>query len=170
MKKLLNCCAPTADVSYNRCQLTGLVIMRVLIGWHFLYEGIAKLLNPYWSSAAYLLESKWIFSGLATTIVANPTLLTAVDNINIWGLTLVGLAVTVGLVERPAAYTGMTLVLLYYLFMPPFVGYDYSVPTEGSYIVVNKNLIEAAALFVVACFPSGGIIGIDKFLLPKSEN
>ena len=81
--------------------------MRVLIGWHFLYEGIAKLLNPYWSSAAYLLESKWIFSGLATTIVANPTLLTMVDNINMWGLTLIGLALPLGIVERPAALVGM---------------------------------------------------------------
>ena len=35
-------------------QLYGLVVLRVLIGWHFLYEGIAKLLNPYWSSAAFL--------------------------------------------------------------------------------------------------------------------
>ena len=169
MKKLLSFFAPTSDVSYNQCQLTGLVIMRVLIGWHFLYEGIAKLLNPYWSSAAYLLESKWIFSSLATTIVSNSTLLTFVDNINMWGLTLIGLTLTIGLVERPAAYVGMAMVLLYYLFMPPFVGYDYSVPTEGSYLLVNKNLIEAAALFVIACFPSGGIIGIDKFLIPDSK-
>ena len=72
--------------------------------------------------------------------------------------------------ERPAAYVGMAMVLLYYLFMPPFVGYDYSVPTEGSYLLVNKNLIEAAALFVIACFPSGGIIGIDKFLIPDSKH
>ena len=166
----MNFFAPTSDVSYNRCQLTGLVIMRVLIGWHFLYEGVAKLLNPYWSSAAYLLESKWIFSSLATTIVSISTLLTFVDNINMWGLTLIGLALTIGLVERPAAYVGMAMVLLYYLFMPPFVGYDYSVPTEGSYLLVNKNLIEAAALFVIACFPSGGIIGIDKFLIPDSKH
>ena len=169
MRNYLNCCAPLTDASYNQCQLTGLVVMRVLIGWHFLYEGIAKLLNPYWSSAAYLLESKWIISGLATTIVANPTLLTMVDNINMWGLTLIGLALMLGIVERPAALVGMTLVLLYYLFMPPFVGFEYSRPAEGSYIIVNKNLIEAAALFVVACFPSGGIIGIDKFLFSKNE-
>jgi len=52
----------------NRCQLYGLVTLRALIGWHFLYEGISKLINPYWSSAAYLLDSKWVFSGLAKTI------------------------------------------------------------------------------------------------------
>ena len=53
------------SIKENKYQLYGLVTLRVLIGWHFLYEGIAKLINPYWSSAAYLLDSKWIFSGLA---------------------------------------------------------------------------------------------------------
>ena len=57
--------------TYSESQLTGLVILRILIGWHFLYEGISKIINPYWSSAAYLLDSKWILSSLAKTIVAN---------------------------------------------------------------------------------------------------
>ena len=50
-----------SSIMANRCQLYGLVTLRVLIGWHFLYEGISKIINPYWSSAAYLLDSKWIF-------------------------------------------------------------------------------------------------------------
>ena len=31
----------------NQYQLYGLVTLRVLIGWHFLYEGISKVINPY---------------------------------------------------------------------------------------------------------------------------
>ena len=38
--------------AYAGSQLNGLVLLRVLIGWHFLYEGVSKLINPYWSSAA----------------------------------------------------------------------------------------------------------------------
>ena len=34
-------------------RMVGLVL-RIMIGWHFLYEGIVKLLDPRWSSAAYL--------------------------------------------------------------------------------------------------------------------
>ena len=33
--------------TYSESQLTGLVILRILIGWHFLYEGISKLINPF---------------------------------------------------------------------------------------------------------------------------
>ena len=36
---------------YTNFQTTALVVLRVLIGWHFLYEGLAKLGNPYWTSA-----------------------------------------------------------------------------------------------------------------------
>ena len=84
----------------NQYQLYGLVTLRVRIGWHFLYEGISKVINPYWSSAAYLLDSKWIFSGIANAIVSNPTLLTISDYVNMWGLTLVGFSLMLGLFSR----------------------------------------------------------------------
>ena len=64
-------------------QLYGLLGLRVLIGWHLLYEGIAKIMNPFWSSAAFLLDAKWIFSGVAKWMVSNPSILGFVDNLNI---------------------------------------------------------------------------------------
>ena len=60
-----------SSIAKNKYQLYGLVSLRVLIGWHLLYEGVSKIINPYWSSAAYLLDSKWLFSELAKTIVSN---------------------------------------------------------------------------------------------------
>ena len=102
----------TSSIIVNNPQLYGLVTLRVLIGWHILYEGVSKLINPYWSSAAYLLDSKWIFSGLAKTIVSNPTLLTISDYVNMWGLTLVGLCLILGAFNRQATFGGMVFILL----------------------------------------------------------
>ena len=104
------------SIKSNQYQFYGLVTLRFLIGWHFLYEGISKLLNPYWSSAAYLLDSKWIFSGIAETIVSNPTLLTFSDYINMWGLTLVGVSLLFGIFSRYGALVGMGFIMMYYLF------------------------------------------------------
>ena len=132
-----------SSIKDNELQFYGLVVLRVLIGWHFLYEGISKLINPYWSSAAYLLDSKWIFSGLAKAIVANPTLLSISDYVNMWGLTLVGVSLLLGLLSRYGSLVGMTFICLYYLFAPPLLGLEYGRPGEGSYLIVNKNLIEA---------------------------
>ena len=152
------------------CIRDRLVVLRVLIGWHFLYEGISKLINPYWSSAAYLLDSKWIFSGLAKTIVANPTLLSISDYVNMWGLTLVGVSLLLGLLSRYGSLVGMTFICLYYLFAPPLLGLEYGRPGEGSYLIVNKNLIEACALWVLYCFPTSHIIGLDRFLPGIEKN
>ena len=158
------------SIKDNDFQFYGLVVLRVLIGWHFLYEGISKLINPYWSSAAYLLDSKWIFSGLAKTIVANPTLLSISDYVNMWGLTLVGVSLLLGLLSRYGSLVGMTFVCLYYLFAPPLLGLEYGRPGEGSYLIVNKNLIEACALWVLYCFPTSHIIGLDRFLSGTEKN
>ena len=160
----------TTSIIVNNHQLYGLVVLRVLIGWHILYEGVSKLINPYWSSAAYLLDSKWIFSGLAKTIVSNPTLLTISDYVNMWGLTLVGLCLLLGVFSRQAALSGMVFISLYYFFAPPFLGLEYSRPGEGSYIIVNKNLIEACALFVLYHFPTSHLIGLDRILFKSETN
>ena len=154
----------TSNDAYSGSQLIGLVILRILIGWHFLYEGISKLVNPYWSSAAYLLDSKWIFSSLAERIVANPTLLEFTDSVNMWGLTIVGLPLLLGFMSRYGAIAGLVFILLYYIFAPPFIGFEYSKPGEGSYIIVNKNLIEACALYVLYLFPTSQLIGLDRLI------
>jgi len=159
-----------ASIKSNQYQFYGLVTLRFLIGWHFLYEGISKLLNPYWSSAAYLLDSKWIFSGLANTIVSNPNLLTLSDYINMWGLTLVGVSLIFGIYSRYGSLIGMGFIMLYYLFAPPLVGLEYGKPNEGSYLIVNKNLIEACALWVLYSFPTSQHIGLDRFLQAKGKN
>ncbi len=60
-------------------QLWALVILRVAIGWHFLYEGITKLLNPDWSSLGYLMDSKGLFEGMFHSIAGNAALLNVMD-------------------------------------------------------------------------------------------
>ena len=49
--------SPEQDTRYPKAVMWGLVILRVAVGWHFLYEGVTKLLEPNWTSAAYLAES-----------------------------------------------------------------------------------------------------------------
>ena len=55
-------------------------------------------------------------------------------------------------------------MLLFYLCNPPFVGYFYSIPTEGSYLIVNKNLVEIGALLVILTTGSGQFAGLDRLV------
>jgi uncharacterized membrane protein YphA (DoxX/SURF4 family) len=145
-------------------QLFLLVLLRMAIGWHFLYEGLAKLFNPNWTAAGYLSVSKWIFAGFFHWIAEHPTLLKIVDIINIWGLILIGLGLLLGLFTRIASISGLVLLALYYIANPPLLGMDFGIPAEGSYLIVNKNLIELIALIVISFFPTGRFIGLDRFV------
>ena len=39
------------SLALSRTQQTALVLLRTLIGWHFLYEGLVKLVWPAWTRA-----------------------------------------------------------------------------------------------------------------------
>ena len=145
-------------------QLSTLVALRFLIGWHMLYEGISKLIYPGWSSSGFLKESKWILSGLCQWILSNDSILQVVDFLNTWGLIAIGLGLILGLFTRFAAISGALLLLVYYLINPPLVGLEYSVPLEGNYLIVSKTMIEAVALFAVAIFPTSSVFGLDVFV------
>jgi thiosulfate dehydrogenase [quinone] large subunit len=146
----------------SRVQMATIVVLRVLIGWHFLYEGLSKLTSPGWSASGYLLQSRGPFADVFRWMAANPNVLAAVNQLNMWGLTAIGLGLILGCFTRVASAAGLLVLLMFYLCNPPFVGYFYSIPTEGSYLVVNKNLVEAAALAVILVTNSGRAAGLDR--------
>jgi thiosulfate dehydrogenase [quinone] large subunit len=153
--------------AYTRFQVGALVALRLLIGWHFFYEGLAKLTNPYWTSAGYLADSKGFLHGTLMDIAASPTAVTVVDYLNEYGLVLIGLGLIFGLLTRAASIAAVVLLCLYYLAAPPLVGYAYAMPSEGSYLVVNKILIELAALLVLLAFPAGREWSLDGLLAKR---
>ena len=153
-----------SENNYSKGQLIFLLVLRFAIGWHLLYEGVSKLLNPQWTSANFLREAQGVMSGFADVILANPNLLNIVNFLNIWGLVAIGAAIILGLVYRPAAIIGAILLFFYYITNPPLVGFEYSMPTEGSNLVVNRTLIEAIALFGLAMFPTNKTFGLDYFI------
>lgn len=151
--------------TYSKVQFFTLVSLRILIGWHLLYEGLVKLATPGWSSASFLSESQWILSGFSSWIVEHAGVLQVVDVLNTWGLMAIGLGLILGLFSRIASYAGAILLFIYYLNNPPLIGMEYSIATEGNYLFVSKTLIEAAALWVLAIFPTSKQFGLDYFLV-----
>jgi len=154
----------SGETNLTRPQVWAIVLLRVLIGWHFLYEGIAKLSAPAWSASGFLIQSRGPFSGFFHSVAANPQALANVNFVTMWGLVAIGLGLIVGCFTRTAAVSGILLILLIYFCNPPFVGYFYSIPMEGSYLVVNKNLVEAAGLLVIAFTNTGRVAGVDRLI------
>ena len=131
-----------------------LALVRIVIGWHFLYEGLVKLLYPGWTCSGYLKSSTGPLAGFFHWMGSNDALVRVLDQLNIWGLVLIGLALMLGLAARAAAFGGMGMLALYYFAYPPLFGPAIGTASEGHYLLVNKNLIELAALLVVALYPA----------------
>jgi thiosulfate dehydrogenase [quinone] large subunit len=157
------------DPTLKRTQQTALVVLRTLIGWHFLYEGVVKTFWPAWSrdgapiarfsSAGYLRSATGpladLFHGLADV-----SWLPWLDYLMAWSLLLVGLGLMLGLFTQLACAGALALLALFYLSWLPTRGV-YEPGAEGNYLLVNKNLVEAAAVAVVLLFKTGRIAGLD---------
>ncbi|MEI6047300.1 MAG: DoxX family protein [Bacteroidota bacterium] len=163
--------ANNISLPYSNLQIFSLTLLRVLIGWHFLYEGFAKLFStPAWTAKFYLLGSVGPFASFFKGMASHSALLPVIDNLNIWGLILIGISLFTGLFARPFKLFGIALLLLYYFAYPPFAGVVISAPVEGNYWIVNKNLIEIAALFVLFMFPTSHITGFDRYFKHKQSD
>jgi thiosulfate dehydrogenase (quinone) large subunit len=153
------------EINYSKSQLSWLVVLRIFIGWHFLFEGMVKVLNPNWTATAYLMDSQGMFRSMFTGMAGNAALMNSVDFLNKWALVLIGLGLLLGCFARLSCIGGMLLLLLYTLSHPALIDADYMMPLEGSYFLIDKNLIELGALGVLFVFPTARVIGVDRVLV-----
>ncbi len=122
----------------SRLQRVSLVVLRTLVGWHFLYEGFYKVIAPSWSREGVPL-GRWTSAGYLKGAAAGPF---------------------AGLFTQAGCVGALLLLAMFYLSAIPTSG-TAQAGAEGAYLIVNKNLIEAAAVLVVFSFRTGRIAGLD---------
>lgn len=142
-------------MKYKNSQTIVLLLLRLILGYHFLFEGIDKLFSANWTSAVFLEQTNWLFSNFYHILADNATLLSIVDFLNIWGQILIGISLIIGLFSTVAAWFGALLLFIYYFAIPPFI---------ESYLFIDKNLIELFAFLVVALFPTSHLLGVDRIV------
>ncbi len=150
-------------------QQFGLVFLRTLVGWHFLYEGYFKLWRPAWtregtllgpwSSAGYLRAANGPFAEIFHRL-ASSSWLPTIDHVVSVALVLVGLSLLLGLFTQAGCVGALVLLATFYLSLVPTSGL-HETGSEGAYLLVNKNLVEAAAVLAVFAFRTGHIAGLD---------
>lgn len=96
--------------------------------------------------------------------VVMPSPVDSINNQTIFGLTAIGICLIFGLLTRPAAAAGAFMLIMFYLPMPPWPGVPEAPGPEHSFII-NKNIIEAIGLLVVAALPTGQWFGVDSILV-----
>lgn len=134
---------------------TSIFLLRVSLGWLFFYAGIAKVLDPAWSSAGYLANAKTFPLFYASLL--RPDFLPAVDFLNEWGLTLIGVSLIFGVFVRLSSVFGILLMLLYYF---PILSFPY--PNPHSFIV-DEHIIYALVFLLFAALKAGRVWGLDAW-------
>jgi len=162
-KPLLKGESDAAPRHWPLAALIGVALLRVAIGWHFLYEGLSKLLDPAWTAAGYLRSAQWVLAEVFHWMADTPRVLAVVDLLNTWALILIGAALMLGVFTRAAALAGAVLLALYWLAHPALPGFEQPA-AEGSYLIVNKNVVELCALLVLALLPGREFAGLGPYL------
>ena len=153
-------------MAIKQSSLRILVILRILIGWHFLHEGVSKILQPGWTCLGYLVDSQGPFSFVFHAIAKNTTMVNVADWMNVVGLTAIGLLLIIGLFERQALIGGVILLAFYFLSHPPLIGMQYAMPSEGNYLFVDKNLIELVMMMLLYTMPTSHVVGLQRLITP----
>lgn len=86
------------------------------------------------------------------------------DRVTMWFLVGIGTCLMAGLFTRLACLLAVGFLTMTYLAHPPFPWYPLPPNTEGNPVFINKNVIEAIALLVIATFPTGKWMGLDALL------
>jgi thiosulfate dehydrogenase [quinone] large subunit len=162
--------APASVAGFTSLQQVTLVILRTLIGWHFLYEGYVKLVLPAWSpdgtplpgwsSSGFLKGSTGPLGALARFATERGAM-PYVDKLIIVALVAVGLSLMLGLFTRWGCVGALALLGLFYFTAVPTTGLPQT-GAEGTYLLVNKTLIEGLAVLVLFAFDTGRIAGLDR--------
>lgn len=139
-------------------------LLNIIVGWHLLYEGVVKIIDPNWSSASYLVNANGFPAKVFQFIAESPVLLQVTDLLNIVALTAAGFLIITGLFTRYAAIAGAVLIGLYYLVNIPLQSTNVGYGVEGHYLLVNKNLVEIVVLTIIAFIPKNWYFGIENLI------
>src|SRR5262245_49852981 len=118
------------------------------------------LLAP-WTAVGYLKAASGPLAGLFHQLVLSGAS-AWIDRLVPVALATVGLSLILGLLTQLGCWGALAFLGLFYLSAIPTAGVPQT-GAEGTYLLVNKNLVEAAAVLVVLTFRTGAIAGLDLF-------
>ncbi|WP_396610260.1 DoxX family protein [Haloferax sp. S1W] len=145
-----------------------LFLLRVVMGWTLFQGGVTKLItyldadpSNNWTAAGFLANAVPPgnpFMGLWSSMAGSPL----IDMLNMWGLTLTGLALILGAFVRWSAFWGAVMMLFYWAASLQG-GLLAGLPLAHGW-VVDDHIVYAVLLFGLGAFGAGRILGVDAYL------
>jgi thiosulfate dehydrogenase (quinone) large subunit len=136
-------------------------VLRISMGWVFLFAAIRQIPDPTWSAAGFLSGAK-TFPGLFE-FFASPAILPILNVVVPWVHLLIGLALILGIGVRLAGLAGALLMVLYYL--PRLDGFMIG-PNN---FIVEYHLVYAFVLVYLVAVHAGRVIGLEGWLAERPQ-
>ncbi len=135
---------------------TLLFLLRISLGWVFLYAASHQVLVPGWSVAGFLGSTK-TFHGLFS-IFTGPVMAPIVSFLVSWGHLLIGLSLITGLAVRVSATFGILLMLLYWM-----AHMDFPYISNKNNFILDYHIVDALVLALLIVRHAGQIWGLDSW-------
>lgn len=121
-----------------------IAILRIALGWLFLYQGYVAFTDASWSLSTYISNAKTFPSFYA--YVLTPAIYPAVATVVKFVYVAVGALLVLGIFARPASIMGIALMFFFYfplLSFPNVAGGYYIVDSHILYILILSYLFMA---------------------------
>ncbi len=131
--------------------------LRLGLGLLFTMAGWSKLMaEGGWSAAGYLQGATGPLAQWFQSMAGN----VFIDQLNMWGLLLIGLCLLLGIFMRPAAVMGVVLMMLYYLS-----GFESNI----AHGFIDEHIIYSLVLLLFLTGGFGHVWGLDGILQRRFE-
>lgn len=131
-------------------------VMRLCLGWVFLYAASHQVFVAGWSVSGFLSSTKtfhWLFAPMAGPNTA-PLLTILVE----YGHLLIGLSLIFGLMVRLSSFFGILLMLLYWM---AHMNFPYI--SNNLNFIVDEHIVYALVLWMLIVKRAGHVYGLDAW-------
>ncbi len=143
--------AALPDLLAQSIMVPATLVLRLTMGWIFIYAGFDKLLTGF-SASSYLLHStKGPLTFWFHSLGSNQAAINVINPLVTWGEILIGMTLVLGLFTRGGIFWGSVILMMFYLSQwppatNPFMGY---------------HLVYILLLTLLGALGAGRTLGVD---------
>jgi thiosulfate dehydrogenase (quinone) large subunit len=143
-------------MTHSTTERSFILVFRLLMAWTFLYAASHQILNPKFSAAAFLSQTKTFHNIYAvfTTPAIDPVLTFLVG----YGHLLIGLSLLFGLMVRVSATFGVALLLVYWT-----AHMDWPFIENTNNFIIDYHIVYATLCVYLIAQRAGHVWGLDAW-------
>ena len=129
-------------------------LLRIAMGWIFVWSGFDKLLGD-WTSAGFLVNAtKGPLEGWFVDLGTNSAAVDVIDGLVIWGQILIGITLILGLGTRFSLFWAGAMMFMFYIAQFP--------PANNPFL--DEHIIYIAVFLLLGALGAGRILGLDALV------